>query len=99
MNGSVDMMGALTGLGGSTYRNYAPYADAPEEGKFDWGGFTRNLVMGLAVGAACIAMSLLLPGIGTIAAGALMGAGIGAVSASVAGAITAAGMCGVQRKP
>ena len=49
--------------------------------------FTRNLVMGLAVGAACIAMSLLLPGIGTIAAGALMGAGIGAVSASVAGAV------------
>lgn len=87
VNGSVDMMGALTGLGGSTYRNYAPYADAPEEGEFDWGGFTRNLVMGLAVGAACIAMSLLLPGIGTIAAGALMGAGIGAVSASVAGAI------------
>ena len=87
VNGSVDMMGALTGLGGSTYRNYAPYADAPEEGEFDWGGFTRNLVMGLAVGAACIAMSLLLPGIGTIAAGALMGAGIGAVSASVAGAV------------
>ena len=87
VNGSVDMMGALTGLGGSTYRNYAPYADAPEEGKFDWGGFTRNLVMGLAVGAACIAMSLLLPGIGTIAAGALMGAGIGAVSTSVAGAV------------
>lgn len=87
MNGSVDMMGALTGLGGSTYRNYAPYADAPEEGEFDWGGFARNLVMGLAVGAACIAMSLLLPGIGTIAAGALMGAGIGAVSASVAGAV------------
>ena len=87
VNGSVDMMGALTGLGGSTYRNYAPYADAPEEGEFDWGGFTRNLVMGLAVGAACIAMSLLLPGIGTIAAGALMGAGIGAISASVAGAV------------
>lgn len=87
VNGSVDMMGALTGLGGSTYRNYAPYADAPEEGEFDWGGFARNLVMGLAVGAACIAMSLLLPGIGTIAAGALMRAGIGAVSASVAGAV------------
>ena len=86
VNGSVDMTGGLTGLGGSTYRNYAPYADAPEEGEFDWGGFARNLVMGLAVGAACIAMSLLLPGIGTIAAGALMGAGIGAVSASVAGA-------------
>lgn len=87
VNGSVDMMGALTGLGGSTYRNYAPYAGAPEEGEFDWGGFARNLVMGLTVGAACIAMSLLLPGIGTIAAGALMGAGIGAVSASVAGAV------------
>ena len=87
VNGSVDMTGGLTGLGGSTYRNYAPYADAPEEGEFDWGGFARNLVMGLAVGAACIAMSLLLPGIGTIAAGALMGAGMGAISASVAGAV------------
>ena len=87
VNGSVDMTDGLTGLGGSTYINYAPYADAPEEGEFDWGGFARNLVMGLAVGAACIAMSLLLPGIGTIAAGALMGAGIGAVSASVAGAV------------
>ena len=87
VNGSVDMTGGLTGLGGSTYRNYAPYADAPEEGEFDWGGFARNLVMGLAVGAACIAMSLLLPGIGTIAAGALMGAGMGAISATVAGAV------------
>ena len=87
VNGSVDMTGGLTGLGGSTYRNYAPYADAPEEGEFDWGGFARNLVMGLAVGAACIAMSFLLPGIGTIAAGALMGAGMGAISASVAGAV------------
>ena len=87
VNGSVDMMGALTGLGGSTYINYAPYADAPEEGEFDWVGLATNLIMGLAVGAACIAMSFLLPGIGTIAAGALMGAGIGAVSASVAGAV------------
>ena len=87
VNGSVDMTGGLTGLGGSTYRNYAPYADAPEEGEFDWVGLATNLIMGLAVGAACIAMSFLLPGIGTIAAGALMGAGIGAVSASVAGAV------------
>ena len=87
VNGSVDMTGGLTGLGGSTYRNYAPYADAPEEGEFDWVGLATNLIMGLAVGAACIAMSFLLPGIGTIAAGALMGAGMGAISASVAGAI------------
>ena len=47
----------------------------PRRGKFDWGGVATNLVMGLAAGAACIAMSLLLPGIGTIAEGALMGAG------------------------
>ena len=88
VNGSVDMMALLRDWEAvHTDRNYAPYADAPEEGEFDWGGFARNLVMGLAVGAACIAMSLLLPGIGTIAAGALMGAGIGAVSASVAGAV------------
>ena len=32
-------------------------------------GGARNLVMGLAAGAACIAMRLLLSGIGTIAVG------------------------------
>ena len=26
--------------------------------EFDWGGFARNLVMGLAVGAACIALAV-----------------------------------------
>ena len=33
--------------------------------------------MGLAVGAACIALAVFLPGIGTVAAGALLGAGMG----------------------
>ena len=40
----------------------------------------RNLVMGLAVGAACIALAVFLPGIGTVAAGARFGAGMGAIS-------------------
>ena len=44
--------------------------------------------MGLAVGAACIALAVFLPGIGTVAAGALLGAGMGAISASVAGAVS-----------
>ena len=44
--------------------------------------------MGLAVGAACIALAVFLPGIGTVAAGALFGAGMGAISASVAGAVS-----------
>ena len=35
--------------------------------------------MGLAVGAACIALAVFLPGIGTVAAGALLGAGMGAI--------------------
>ena len=43
--------------------------------------------MGLAVGAACIALAVFLPGIGTVAAGALFGAGMGAISASVVGAV------------
>ena len=55
--------------------------------EFDWGGFARNLVMGLAVGAACIALAVFLPGIGTVVAGALFGAGMGAISASVVGAV------------
>ena len=88
VNGSVDMLGMRTGLAGTVYQGYDPYEDAPQKGEFDWGGFARNLVMGLAVGAACIALAVFLPGIGTVAAGALFGAGMGAISASVAGAVS-----------
>ena len=87
VNGSVDMLGMRTGLAGTVYQGYDPYEDAPQKGEFDWGGFARNLVMGLAVGAACIALAVFLPGIGTVAAGALLGAGMGAISASVVGAV------------
>ena len=88
VNGSVDMLGRRTSLAGTVYQGYDPYEDAPQKGEFDWGGFARNLVMGLAVGAACIALAVFLPGIGTVAAGALFGAGMGAISASVAGAVS-----------
>ena len=88
VNGSVDMLGRRTGLAGTVYQGYAPFEDAPQKGEFDWGGFARNLVMGLAVGAACIALAVFLPGIGAVAAGALFGAGMGAISASVAGAVS-----------
>ena len=87
VNGSVDMLGKMTGLAGTVYQKYDPFEDTPQEGEFDWGGFARNLVMGLAVGAACIALAVFLPGIGTVAAGALFGAGMGAISASVVGAV------------
>ena len=87
VNGSVDMLGKMTGLAGTVYQKYDPFEDAPKEGEFDWGGFARNLVMGLAVGAACIALAVFLPGIGTVVAGALFGAGMGAISASVVGAV------------
>lgn len=87
VNGSVDMLGMRTGLAGTVYQGYDPYEDAPQKGGFDWGGFARNLVMGLAVGAACIALAVFLPGIGTVVAGALFGAGMGAISASVVGAV------------
>ena len=87
VNGSVDMLGKMTGRAGTVYQKYDPFEDAPQEGEFDWGGFARNLVMGLAVGAACIALAVFLPGIGTVAAGALFGAGMGAISASVVGAV------------
>ena len=83
VNGSVDMTGGLTGLGGSTYRNYAPYADAPEEGEFDWAGFTRNLAIGLGVVAVCAigaVISIATFRAGSILAGAFIGAGIGALS-------------------
>ena len=87
VNGSVDILGRLTSLAGSSYQEYEPYEDAPKKGEFDWVGFTRNLAMGLVVGAACIALAVFLPGIGAVAAGALFGAGMGAISASVVGAV------------
>ena len=87
VNSSVDMLGKMTGLAGTVYQKYDPFEDAPQAGEFDWGGFARNLVMGLAVGAACIALAVFLPGIGTVVAGALFGAGMGAISASVVGAV------------
>ena len=88
VNGSVDMLGRRTSLAGTVYQGHGPFEDVPQKGEFDWGGFARNLVMGLAVGAACIALAVFLPGIGTVAAGALFGAGMGAISASVAGAVS-----------
>ena len=39
--------GKMTGLAGTVYQKYDPFEDAPKEGEFDWGGFARNLVMGL----------------------------------------------------
>ena len=65
VNGSVDMLGRKTGLAGTVYHEYALFEDAPQKGEFDKGGFIRNLVMGLALGAACTALAVLLPGIET----------------------------------
>ena len=89
INGSVDVLGRTSGICARTYRNYAPYDDAPEEGEFDWGGFARNLAIGLAVVAVCAvgaAISIATFGAGSILAGAMIGATIGAVSATVSGA-------------
>ena len=83
VNGSVDMLGRLAGISASKYTGYPPYDDAPKEGKFDWKGFTRNLAIGLGVVAVCAigaAISIATLGIGSILAGAFIGAGIGALS-------------------
>ena len=83
VNGSVDMLGRLAGISASKYTGYPPYDDAPKEGEFDWDGFTRNLAIGLGVVAVCAigaAISIATLGIGSILAGAFIGAGIGALS-------------------
>lgn len=83
VNGSVDMLGRLAVLSASKYTRYPPYDDAPKKGEFDWGGFTRNLAIGLAVVAVCAigaAVSIATLGAGSILAGAFIGAGIGALS-------------------
>ena len=83
INGSVDVLGRTSGICARTYRNYAPYDDAPEKGEFDWAGFARNLAIGLAVVAVCAvgaAISIATLGAGSILAGAMIGATIGALS-------------------
>ena len=76
VNGSVDMLGKMTGLAGTVYQKYDPFEDAPQEGEFGWGGFARNLAIGLGVAIACVGLAL-IPGIGPIVTGALIGAAIG----------------------
>ena len=76
VNGSVDMLGRRTSLAGIVYQGYDPFEDAPQKGEFDWGGFARNLAIGLGVAIACVGLALIL-GIGPIVTGALIGAAIG----------------------
>jgi len=76
VNGSVDMLGRRTSLAGIVYQGYDPFEDAPQKGEFDWGGFARNLAIGLGVAIACVGLAL-IPGIGPIVTGALIGAAIG----------------------
>ena len=54
VNGSVDMLGRRTSLAGIVYQGYDPFEDAPQKGEFDWGGFARNLAIGLGVAIACV---------------------------------------------
>ena len=76
VNGSVDMLGRRTSLAGIVYQGYDPFEDAPQKGELDWGGFARNLAIGLGVAIACVGLAL-IPGIGPIVTGALIGAAIG----------------------
>ena len=76
VNGSVDMLGRRTSLAGIVYQGYDPFEDAPQKGEFDWGGFARNLAIGLGVAIACVGLAL-ISGIGPIVTGALIGAAIG----------------------
>ena len=86
VNGRFDYLSAGTLLKGSTYLAYDPFDDAPKEGKFDWGGFFRNLAIGLAVFAVCAAFavaSVMTAGAVTVAGGALIGAAIGALTTTI----------------
>ena len=43
------MLGRRTSLAGTVYQGYDPFEDVPQKGEFDWGGFARNLAIGLGV--------------------------------------------------
>lgn len=93
ISGRFDYLSAGTLLQGRVYQAYPPFDDAPKEGHFDWGGFFRNIAIGLAVVAvfAVAAAAVVATGggaaafiagtvtVGTkVALGACLGAAIGA---------------------
>lgn len=79
---------------GWRYVSYDPFDDAPKEGQFDWGGFWRNIAIGLAVVAvAAVAAAAIIATGGGAAAVFAVGATAGpqmAVGACVGAAIGAA---------
>lgn len=75
MNDRFNYLSSRTLLEGTEVRCYRPFDDAPVEGKFDWKGFTINLVYGVLTAAALIAASIFTGG---LAAAAFLGAGIAA---------------------
>lgn len=98
INGRFDYLSTGAVLQGRTYRAYPPFDDAPKEGHFDWGGFFRNIAIGLAVAAVCVGAAALIvatgggaaavfaagAAVGTkMAVGALVGAAIGATMTTV----------------
>lgn len=93
VNERFDYLSAGALLRGEKYHAYPAYDDAPKEGKFDWGGFFRNIAIGLAVVAVCVAAAAAVVATGggaavvfaagaavgpQMAVGALVGAAIGA---------------------
>lgn len=60
VSGGIWMNGAL--LRGKNYYAYPPYDDVPKEGKFDWGGFLRNIAIGFVVVAVCVAAAVVTTG-------------------------------------
>ena len=73
MNNRFDYLSTGTLLKGSIYRVEEPFDDAPKKGKFDWKGFTLNLVAGLMLGVAFVALSVTTGG---LAGAVFLGAGV-----------------------
>ena len=98
INERFDYLAAGTLLKGDVYSVKEPFDDAPAEGHFDWGGFFRNIAIGLAVVAVCVAAAAVVVATGggaaalmagtlaagsKIALGACVGAAIGALTTTV----------------
>ena len=82
MNDRFDYLSPCTILEGREARRYDPFKDAPVEGQFDWGGFFRNLAVGILVAVGCIALAA-IPGVGSLLTGALLGAALGAAGETI----------------
>ncbi len=73
LSNRVDALGKNSLYAGWKFTSYPAFADAPKEGKFEWGKFALNILAGIAVVAAVAVVGALTFGAGVAIGAALVG--------------------------